>query len=237
MNNKIINGKSYYETLKQIPRGFRPATIKELMQERIQNPELRNEWVDSCSAIVYSGDGKFKIIQKSDDLLNLSDNKDFLVVDYDLIAAKEFIITNLKMMCKSKKEIINHPVWLELAGGNKELLQSYADLFSEKSEVSIFFREQNKKGELRALYLGNLDFNSIVYGNNILNNNSRFLLVADEKKQKSLLGLYIDVENLNSKEQLDLLLNLFDFSFKKLPANQKLLISMINKKDITNEIS
>ncbi len=185
---------------------YRPLSFKENIEARVneyntdlnsdeQKLALFNTWIDSCTAIAYNkGSTKFKIIPIYDDLINIKANStaNFLPIDYSKISGIELDSSNAKYNnLLSESEIITHPAWIEALEKDKTLLKEYRDItfnILKKNNPNVanamgFYVKQNTTtDELRALYVRNVGNNSNASGNNILNDNARFLLVAPKKK-------------------------------------------------------
>ena len=197
MPNMMVPYHWGVENLRKI--GQRPFTIKENIQARVEAYESGDKslfrWpLDSCSAIVYEGwkSDKFKIVNTCAQLINLQErllqepdsqlnnyHGTFLRVRYKEIEGVEF--SRDKIFSKplfnypsSKEEVLEHPGWRALMGGDTTLLRCYLDIVSREikgiyptiSDNNILFRikKDTPDTELRPLYIDNINNRSSING-------------------------------------------------------------------------
>jgi hypothetical protein len=199
----------------ELPNGsniYRPLTFKENIEARVneynkdnnidgskktfeQKTELFNNWIDSCTAIVYEKNTtKFKIIPICEKLINIDadSNSEFLTAEYSKILGVELDFDNkLYNQDLSLQQVINHPAWLEALDNDTKLLENYAKItfnilktkYEKELGMGFYIRQKPKTEELRALYVNDLDNDSAAVGDYYLNNVARFLLVAKSQKK------------------------------------------------------
>ncbi len=159
---------------------YRPLTFKENMVARIEQPELFDEYLDSCTGVAYKKKSSLVKIQpicKELITIDKNFNNAYLDVDYSSFEGEEL---NTEKTSKMDK-------WLVAMGGvnaeNKEIYNDYQKVLFErrpnlKREYAMnFYTVDNpSKDQLRALYvnLGNDDYNSNADGYD-LNLNARLL--------------------------------------------------------------
>ncbi len=179
---------------------YRPLTLGENLRARIVDARAHNNniieapsWIclnDSCTAIIYGSDGKFKVQKISRDLLDLAPDfrQSFVQGRYDAVGtdnvnAMEFERRGVKYdVGLTQEEVLRHPFWRFVADGNASTLQEYTQLqWAGKPAgykgMGVWLRDSPQNGELRALCV-NFHFNySSTYGGNLSNDGS-FLRVA-----------------------------------------------------------
>lgn len=177
---------------------YRPLTLGEDLRARIIDARAHNNvaadspswsrWNDSCTAIVYGSNGRFKVQKISPDLLRLRRdfNEPFVRVDYDGIRGTdvcEFDRKDAKYNeALTQDEVLRHPFWLFVAN-NDTTLCDYTQLqWSGKTHnykgMGIWLRDQSQRGELRALFVDDHNYVSGAYGDISLNNGGGFLQVS-----------------------------------------------------------
>ncbi len=178
---------------------YRPLTLGEDLRARLADARAHNNDVaqapswkrltDSCTAIIYGTDKKFKIQKISRDLLNLPPefSQHFIEVRYDTIHGvdvAEFDRRDAKYNEKlTREEVLRHPFWQFVADGDSDLLHEYTQLqWAGKQAgykgMAVWLRESPKNGELRALFVSNLNNDSYANGNDSLSGSVPFLRVS-----------------------------------------------------------
>ena len=193
---------------------YRPLTFKENIQARVIDyntlkdeegnerdleDRLRffNHWIDSCTGMAYkAGTTKFKVVPVCKELITIKKgfNEEFLPIEYDSIVGVELDTSDGKYDASlTKKEVMNHKAWLAAVDEDKTLLKEYRNIVFEQLKakhgsdigMGFYFADVGEEDdELRALYVYNLNNNSIAFGYNNLNNFGSFLLVAPSREKK-----------------------------------------------------
>ena len=155
---------------------------------------LFNRWNDSCTGIAYKvGTTKFKIVYQSMELITIDKEFEvgFLQVDYDSIDGIELDSNDAKYgTLLTSSQAKSHPAWLAAVENDNVLLSEYADIvfsllnekYKKKDGMRFWVRSNTETDELRALWVGDLGINSNAYGDNYLNDDGSFLLVAPSQK-------------------------------------------------------
>ncbi len=180
---------------------YRPLTFGENLRARIVDAQAHNNNVgqayswnrpnDSCTAIIYGHNGKFKVQTISRDLLDLAPDfgdsfvqKQYNSVDTDNGNAMEFNRRSAKYNeLLTREEVLCHPFWQFVADGNIDVLRDYTQLqwAGKKADykgMGVWISDSPQNGELRALYVDNRNYNSNAYGSYYLYNNGFFLRVS-----------------------------------------------------------
>src|SRR3989344_102003 len=175
---------------------YRPLSFKENLEVRVTDYEnnkdteerkrLFKHWNDSCTGVAYmGGTTKFKIVPRCHQLITIA--KDFreasLPVDYDAVEGIELDRAAGKYTTYlTKDEVLANEGWKAAVENDLELLKTYRDIvFTElKRDNAMAFCVLDKPADdqLRALFVSDLDSNSIAYGYNDLGNSGTFLHVA-----------------------------------------------------------
>ena len=176
---------------------YRPLSFKENLQARVEDygghftddPErlrLFGKWIDSCCGVAYKkGTSRFKLIPVCAKLVTL--DKDFdsasLPINYSSLQGVELDKDDAKYrQLLTKDEVLNHPAWLAAVEEDKALLKAYADIIFNEIDgdraMGFWPLDSWNNDQLRALFVNNLDKNSIANGNVNLNCSGSFLRVA-----------------------------------------------------------
>ena len=176
----IINGQTIY----------RPLTFAENLEARLQDNSLWNKWLESCTAIAYqAGTTKFKIIPLNFDLIDLDPQfkQLYLAIDYNNVNGI-IELDSLDPLVKynqdlTKQEAISHPAWQAVVP--QKTLEPYAKIyFSQKNKGMGFYVSQNTtQDQLRALYVGSMDCNSVASGSSSFINYAHFVRVTQSQKK------------------------------------------------------
>ena len=111
----------------------------------------------------------------------------FLPVNYDFIDSVELDSSDAKYgTLLTPSQAKSHPAWLAAVENDNVLLSEYADIvfsllkekYKRKDGMGFWVRSNTETDELRALWVSNLNFNSVAIGINFLNYIGSFLLVA-----------------------------------------------------------
>ena len=188
-------------------RIVRPLTFRKNLQARVEtyntlnNPDgsaktdderlkLFNKLLDSCTGIAYkAGTTKFKIVHQSMDLIEIPSefNSEFIQIDYNSIDGIELDSNDAQYgALLTPSQAKSHPAWLAAVEEDTALLSEYADIvfsllkekYKRKDGMGFWVRSNTETDELRALWVSNLNFNSVAIGINFLNYIGSFLLVA-----------------------------------------------------------
>lgn len=182
-NPKImIDGKEY----------VRPLSALETALARVQDDKLYDNYFDTCTGVVYSGDGKLKIVQESEDLIKLpKDFKDnFLSLDYDSVKGIEIDYKNSKHKYKERlteSEALEHEFYKAIIPDSKireryirKTFQKLKQKHSVDEGMVIYLRSNPEEGEIRALlFCSNIDYYDAHGFNNL--SFARFVRVAPPK--------------------------------------------------------
>ncbi len=155
-----------------IKSGFKPATIPQIMQARLNENLSFDEYYDSASGIAYFG-SKIKIIPYSQELVNVNPQTELhnggiklTNKEYEAINEKEFsrkdMILNQRL---TPKQVLQHQGWLELAQ-DKKLLEKYTeevfkrvkDRYDEDTAMAFHIRDNQNVPNLRAVRAVFLDW-------------------------------------------------------------------------------
>ncbi len=187
----------------------RPFTFGENLRARIVDARAHNNDItqasswnrynDSCTAIIYGTDGKFKVQTISRDLLLLPPefSRHSVQVRYDDITngadVAEFECRGVKYNeLLTQEEVLCHPFWQFVADGNIDVLRDYTQLqwAGKKADykgMGVWISDSPQNVELRALFVNYRNYNSNANGRNNLNNNGSFLRVlASYERRKPL---------------------------------------------------
>lgn len=165
-------------------KGYKILTFKEIIQERIKDEKLYDMWLDSCTGIAYKKNStKFKLIPKCKLLLEIDKNFNdyFLKIDYKKLKGIELDSKEGKYnRLLTKKEALTHPFWITMLG--KSLLKKYIEIVfqSKNKAMGIWIYNNLDEDQLRALFVGSLDSNSVANGDISLNDYGSFLQVAQK---------------------------------------------------------
>jgi hypothetical protein len=164
----------------------RPLTFGENLQARLQNAELFQTWMDSCTGIAYkAGTSRFKIIRECDPLINIDPefNQVLMGINYDSLEEEEFDRNDATYNgLLTRDQVMKHPAW-QAAVGDQSLLEEYTNhyfnTFNRETGMGFWLRDNIDIDQLRALCVDYVDYYSVADGINNLNNNyARFALVA-----------------------------------------------------------
>jgi hypothetical protein len=145
----------------------RPLTFGENLQARLENPELFNTWIDSCTGIAYkAGTGRFKPIRECNQLINIEPgfNRRFIEIDYDSLDVEEFDSGDaLYNQSLTREQVLSHPAWQAVVG-NLALLEEYTNHHFDRSNrelgMGIYLRRNIDTDQLRPLYVNSIVNNS-----------------------------------------------------------------------------
>ena len=180
---------------------YRPLTFGENLRARIADARVYNNdltqalswsrWNESCTAIIYGTDGKFKIQKISHDLLSLAPDfrQKFVQGRYDTVVANnvsamEFVRRGAKYNeGLTQDEVRRHPFWQFVADGNTDVLWEYTQLqWAGKQPgykgMGVWLRDSPTNGELRALFVGSRSVGSGAVGKVSLGGSGSFLRVV-----------------------------------------------------------
>ncbi len=201
--NGLFDNKIHYKVFKKSSyayginalryTGNKPFTFEQNLEARLADKALFDTELASCTAIVYGGNDKFKIITEAHELINIKPNfkgEKITCVDYDSIQIPEF---DMGHVCfeghvkynspLTKEEAINHPAWIAAVNGNKELLKQYADYtFSQiiqgcygnlgkirDKKLGFYVNEKAKKGDMYSINIAEGDDPCALAGHRPLN--------------------------------------------------------------------
>ncbi len=178
---------------------YRPLTLGEDLRARIVDARAHsnniaqasswNSWNNSCTAIIYGTDGKFKVQKISQDLLDLAPDfkQQFVEVHYNTIRSvdvAEFDRRDAKYNERlTREEVLHHPFWQFVADGNIDVLRDYTQLqWAGKKDdyrgMAVWLADCPYNGELRALFVSYHDNLSNACGVFNLNYDVSFLRVS-----------------------------------------------------------
>lgn len=183
---------------------YRPLTFKEDITARVtdyntlHNPDgsertseerlklFTERWLDSCTGIVYQkGTGKFKVVLQSKELITLPEgfNSLYFPITYNDMTGIELDRTGATYnTLLNKNQVETHPAWLAAVEGDVHLLKTYRDIvFAERktdTAMGFWLRTDIPEDQLRALFVGNLNYYSFAGGYYGLYNDGSFLRVA-----------------------------------------------------------
>ncbi|MEK6968690.1 MAG: hypothetical protein AABX51_08780, partial [Nanoarchaeota archaeon] len=112
--------------------GKEPLNADELLKARITQPKLYDNCFWTGTAIAYkAGTSLIKVIPNCEFLRNIPEDfsRNYITgFDFDKLKAEPLDTTKFKCGTNlTKTEILTHPVWLALVGGDKDLLKQYVD--------------------------------------------------------------------------------------------------------------
>ena len=178
--------------------GEQPKTFRENIEARVVAYEngdrsLFNTWLDSCTAVVYKARStEFKILPKSEHLVAIPENFNdvYLSVLYDDVKDTFDLDSRNgeynQLLVKGQPLV--HEGWLAAVLGDKMLLKAYHDIifkgFKKDRAMGFYVEEDTAQDELRALFVGDLDGNSVANGSGNLFSVGSFLRVAPVAAQK-----------------------------------------------------
>lgn len=184
---KMFNGVYSVEMPKLVRAEFKPLTIGEIMQARLDGIlSFDGMKYDSVSGIAYLED-KFKIIPHTQELEKINPNTilydggiKLTPEEYESIQAREFSKKDMILGQRlTQEQVLKHLGWNELVG-DKILLEKYAEqIFKQakddnKSEWMPFHltrnRAQNIIPSLRSFFLSSLYYMSCISDWNYLDN-------------------------------------------------------------------
>lgn len=167
---KIFEGIHREQMPELVKAGYKPLTIAEIIQERLNNNLSFDEYYDSASGIAYLED-KFKIIPYSQELVKITSNTPLhnggiklTPKEYEAIPAKESSRKDMPLNQRLiQEQVLEHQGWLELAQ-DKELLEKYTEQFfkqvkdrhNEDTAMGFYIRDAQDVPNLRAFYLNGL---------------------------------------------------------------------------------
>jgi len=192
-NSRIIRPLTFEENIKARVNDFE-TLLDENGNDRSleQRKRLFNTWLDSCTGIAYkSKTTKFKIITECSELINIANNfkKAYLPISYDAVNGIELDSNNdIYNTLLTPQQVLEHKAWNAVVN-DSSLLKTYSgivfQLHSGDERMGFRVRQNTEKDELRALYVNNIDLNSIASGTNNLNNNAYFLRVTQKNFHKN----------------------------------------------------
>lgn len=153
----VFNGRTVDRMPELVAQGYSPISVAGIMEQRLNawqsgNQELAQLWgknyFDSGDGIMYHPDGRIKIVPDSETLRNVNPNTPLKWYgaqvlsegSFDKAQGEEFSRKDIKRYANellSQKDVLNNPIWLALARGDKELLKDYAG--------QVFSRINNSK--------------------------------------------------------------------------------------------
>jgi hypothetical protein len=167
----------------------RPLTFGENLVGRLQDQDLFNNWLWSCTGIAYkAGSSRFKIIHECDQLIDIEPNfnQGFIAVNYDDLAGDNVIEFDRNDATYNglltRDQVLNHPAW-QAAVGDDKLLQDYTtevfQRFNRSTAMGFWLRNNIDTDQLRALCVDSIDDGSGAVGSgNLSDRCARFALVA-----------------------------------------------------------
>ena len=143
-------------------------------------------WLDSCTGIAYQkGTGKFKVVLQSKELITLPEdfNSGYFPINYTNITGIELDRTGATYNALlNKEQVENHPAWRAAVEDDVTLLKEYRDIVfanpSRDTAMGFWLRTDIPEDQLRALFVSDLNNNSIANGNYYLSYDGSFLHVA-----------------------------------------------------------
>ncbi len=182
---------------------FFRQNLQARIRQAVENPDndLRdvgswNDWLNSNAGIIYKGgdSGKFKIVHNCLELINIDRDFD----DYYLpVSYNDYVVDGVNVFeldtddsrydtLLSYNEVINHSGWLALVQNNQNLLEQYAktvfdylkEEYNRKKTMRFLINQEPEAGELRALYVYDIDSNSYAVGSGSLSSSADFIRVA-----------------------------------------------------------
>ena len=169
---------------------YRPLSFKENLVARIEQPDLFDNYWDSCTGVAHKKNSSLVKIQPVCKELITIDKRfkgNFLGVDYKTFDGEELDVSKTSKMDK----------WLVAMGGvnaeNKEIYNNYQKVLFErrpnlcKEEAMNFYTVDNPlNDQLRALYVHN--FSSNTYCNFDLYDDAWFLRVDQRRRRNIWVG-------------------------------------------------
>jgi hypothetical protein len=151
---KEFYGKNTEQMQKLISEGRVPMTMKQIIERRLNSKQgWKDNYFDTCDAIVYGENGKFKII-KNCKILKEMTSKTILTNGAIKLSEKEYKNINGKEFNNPSKE----EVWKYLL---EDLYEPYIKILNYCPEYYV----SDKEYILRALYVGRLEYWSRLGGN------------------------------------------------------------------------
>ncbi len=179
--------------------GFQPLTAKDVMEHRIEaiQSNVKDEidfWLekywDTVTGLAHFN-GQLIVDPNSELLLGINPESRLVrgslpltQEQYARLSREHEVIERAKVISDrrlTKEQAKEHPIWLELAQGDKALLREYADLvFAKAKEVyghdenmGTFLPDDQENPALRSWYLRDLDIRSNANARNDLDGNTR----------------------------------------------------------------
>ena len=202
----LIDGKSYRNALANLQKNpgrnpidgkiyVRPLSALETALARIEQPELFDEHLNTCTGIVYSGDGRLKIVPISEDLIKLPENfDDFLSLDYDEVNGVEIDYKNSKHKYDEKltmSEALEHEFYKALIPDDK-IRQKYVEKTFQKIKeihydegMPIGISPISARGITWPLILGGLNANYVTDCYASLNQYGHFIRLTPVNTKKN----------------------------------------------------
>ena len=208
----VYNGKTINRMPDLITQGYIPISIAEIIEQRINAYQLKNQelsqlwernYFDSGDVIMYHPDGRIKIVFDSETLrsinpltkLGLFESQLLSEGIFDKTQGIEFSTRDIERFANkylSKKDVLNNPIWIALVRGDKELLKEYTNQVYSKvdnfNSMKIWIDKASPHEEERFWYISSLDYGSTLYGNQFgscLNRNNGRLIGVDSKMNAS----------------------------------------------------
>lgn len=161
------------------------APVYVIMERKANSPRIdwNVNYFDSGDGFAYPAsrayqDGRFKVVLNSQELNEMKKdselvNKGLAIPSYEQVNGKEFKREDVVLEKDLKEsEVPDHPVWLELFRGNRELLGQVAqrifkagkDSYNYDTMMGIYLAGESTKPHLRAAVPFGLEVRSQLYG-------------------------------------------------------------------------
>ncbi|MBI1968914.1 hypothetical protein HYS49_03310 [Candidatus Woesearchaeota archaeon] len=195
---------------------YRPLTFKEDLRARVDDFNTFHDasgaersiddrlrlfdcWLDSCTGTAYeAGTDRMKIIPVCEPLITIAPDftGSFLNVLYASLEGPEIDRSkHPHSQWLEKSKLIDDPYWLAAVEEDKPLLREYADIvyaqllekYSRTTGMGFFSRAKTNTDELRALFVLDLDNDSVAFGYLNLDGSGSFLRVAQSSSARKTL--------------------------------------------------
>ncbi|MCB0370776.1 MAG: hypothetical protein KDD45_15465 [Bdellovibrionales bacterium] len=184
----VFNGRTVDKMPELVAQEYTPISVAGIMEQRIKawqsgDQELAQLWgrnyFDSGDGIMYHPDGRIKVVPDSETLRSVNPNTPLRWYGaqvlsegtFDKAQGEEFSRKDVKRFANEylkQKDVLNNPIWLALARGDKELLKDYAgqvySRINDPNLMKIWVSDAPDFEAERLWCLGGLGGNSIVSG-------------------------------------------------------------------------
>lgn len=167
-------------------------SMKQIIERRINSKQndWRNNWFDTCDAIAYGKNGKFKIIKNCEMLKQINPKTKLkngaiptTEKEYNKLKGKEFDCSEISLnRLLTKTEALTHHVWKYLL---EEHLKEYIELAFKHDNLMMGVWTNKEEFCVRAFCVGRLDDGSGLSGRHALDGDfGRLVGIASEMQEK-----------------------------------------------------